>query len=196
MEHSCLLSHLRLAIYHVLLLVTPALFARDDLSISLKTKFSSNGPVSLLCCEGPAPPLNITTQVYNHYLGGINLNPATHADQIIQVHPPSLHHPCSYHVTNTWLLLYYNNSYQVASAPICQSASVPVYIMLLSTCWSCLEQMFGDWYTTYVSDLGAMLHAKNFQHIKKSFSYELQHRGQLSFGDSFVPELSNDCELL
>lgn len=45
-------------------------------------------------------------------------------------------------------------------------------------------------------DLATQYHSKNVSPGKKTFSYELTHRGQLSVGDYFETPVGKHCEYL
>lgn len=62
--------------------------------------------------------------------------------------------------------------------------------------------MFSDYYFGVPHDMTVRLHAtrqpgatrRPYHPCNNVYSYELRHRSQLSFIDTFVPELSNDCK--
>ncbi|XP_069187881.1 juvenile hormone esterase isoform X2 [Procambarus clarkii] len=55
-----------------------------------------------------------------------------------------------------------------------------------------LIRMFSEYHFQVPQDIAVLMHAKHSHPYNKMYSYELEHRGQLSFGDFFVPELSNN----
>ncbi|XP_027208907.1 juvenile hormone esterase [Penaeus vannamei] len=104
---------------------TKPLYSRPELVTSLLEN-PSLLPLSVLCCVGAEDPMATTLRIYQHYLGGLNINDTERVTEMMS-----------------------NRLFKVSQ------------------------------------DLATQYHSKNVSPGKKTFSYELTHRGQLSVGDYF-----------
>lgn len=60
------------------------MYAREDLIPELINNFSVNGPISLQLITPGEGPLKVARQIYNHFLGGVNLGPE-YAEQVTEM---------------------------------------------------------------------------------------------------------------
>ncbi|XP_063592301.1 juvenile hormone esterase-like [Penaeus indicus] len=104
---------------------TKPLYSRPELITDIM-KNPSILPLTVLCCVGAEDPMAATLRIYQHYLGGLNINDTEGVTEMMS-----------------------NQLFKVSH------------------------------------DLATQYHSKNVSPNKKTFRYELTHRGQLSVGDSF-----------